>query len=96
MKQVRFPEGADFSIIVASIRKITTQAFFRRMNPAERNAIRTNSSDPVQDLREDLQRSLIVNLDGVIEQQLIDTGGFTQTRIDELLVDGTEEETTTG
>lgn len=74
------------------IRKITTQAFYRRMTPAERNAIRTNLSDPVQDLRDDLSRSPAVNLDGTIEQQLLDTGGFTQTRIDELLIDGTEAE----
>lgn len=96
MRQVRFPEGVDFSTIPGRIRVIITQAFFRRMNSAERNAIRTNTSDPVQDLREDLQRSPIVNLDGAIEQQLLDTGGFSQTRIDELLVDGTAEETSTG
>ena len=81
---------------VEPIRKITTQAFYRRMTPAERNAVRTNMSDPVQDLREDLQRSPVVDLDGAIEAQLQATGGFTQTRIDELLIDGTEAEQETG
>ena len=74
------------------IRVITTQAFYRRMTEAERHAVRTNMSDPVQDLREDLQRSPVVDLDGAIEQMLLDTGGFTQVRIDELLIDGTEAE----
>ena len=75
------------------IRTITTQAFFRRMTKLERKTLRTSIDDEVADLREDLQRSRIVDLDGVIEQQLVDTGLLDQTRIDELLFDGNEGET---
>ena len=74
------------------IRKITTQAFFRRMTKNERAVLRSSVLDEVADLREDLQRSTTVDLDGTIEQQLLDTTLVTQPRIDQLLVDGTPEE----
>lgn len=78
------------------IRTITTQAFYRRMTPAERNSVRQSNNGDVQDMREDLERSPRVNLDGAIEQQLLSTPFFDQTRTTELLIDGTEAETKTG
>jgi hypothetical protein len=45
------------------------------------------------DLREDLQRSLYIDLDDVLSR-LLDTGLLDQSRIDELLVDGTAAEET--
>ncbi len=89
--QIRVPD--DAVIGQAPIRVITTQAFFRRMTPAERKVLRTSAIDEVKDLREDLQRSAAVDLDGTIEQQLLDTTLVSQARIDELLVDGVQAET---
>ena len=77
------------------IRKITTQAFYRRLEVNERKALREGTSDEIGDMRDDLQRSPIVNLDGTIEAQLLSVG-TSQIRVDELLVDGTQVETTTG
>ena len=77
---------------IRSIRVITTQSFFRRLTFNERKVLRTSALDAVADLREDLQRSNFVDLDGVLEQQLLDVTLLPQTRIDELLVDGTPEE----
>jgi len=78
------------------IRKITTQAFYRRMTTAERRALRASITDEVKDLLDDLARLPAVDLDGSVEQQLIDTNEFTTRRVDELLVDGTEEERALG
>lgn len=78
------------------IRQITTQAFYRRMSKAERNSVRSSNDDDVKDLREDLGRSPVVNLDRAISQQLLSTPIFDQLRTTELLVNGTPEETETG
>lgn len=77
------------------IRKITTQAFYRRMTQGERTSMRA-ASPVVADLREDLARSSLVNLDGSIESQLQSVSVFNQTRIDALLDDGTLEEAHSG
>jgi len=83
----------DNRVVAPSIiRVITTQAFFRRMTKAERTVLRNSILEPVADLREDLQRSFTVELDAFLEQQLLDTGLLNQSRIDELLVNGTVEE----
>ena len=77
----------------AAIRVISTRAFYRRMTTSERQVLRGASGD-VADLRDDLQRTNSVDLDGDIEQQLLAVGGvFSQVRITALLVDGTEAET---
>ena len=78
-----------------AIRTITTQAFYRRMTQGELASMRAGTSD-VTNVREDLERSSAVDLDGTIEAQLQSIPSFNQTRIDELLVDGTPEETETG
>lgn len=75
------------------IRRITTKAFFRRLNFQERKVLRNSTLETVADLREDLQRGSSVDLDDILEQQLLDTGLLDQSRIDELLGDGTPEET---
>ncbi len=69
------------------IRKITTQAFYRRLTTAERNALRSNQGN-IADLRDDLGRSNTVDLDGIIQEQLADVGLFNPDRIAELLVSG--------
>lgn len=74
------------------IRTITMQAFFRRLTKNERSVLRASTLDEVADLREDLQRSVTVDLDGTIEQQLLDTTLLSQTRISQLLIDGEEHE----
>ena len=89
--QIRIPDEATTG--PSPIRVITTQSWYRRLTKPERVALRTSVLDEVADLREDLQRSRTVNLDGTLEQQLQDTGVIPQARIDELLVDGTEAET---
>lgn len=86
------PDDAIFGGAIA-IRTITTQAFFRRLTFPERKVLRNSTKDAVADLREDLQRSSFVDLDGILEQQLLDTTLLQQSRIDALLVDGTNEET---
>ena len=73
-------------------RTITAKAFFRRLTFQERKILRLSPNDRVVDLREDLQRGTHVDLDGTIEQQLLDTGLLSQSRIDELLIDGVIEE----
>ncbi len=77
------------------IRQITTQAFYRRLTPVERKALRTGTSDEVADFRDDLQRSPFVNLDGQIASQL-QSVGTQPPRIVELLIDGVEAETQPG
>lgn len=84
------------SIPKTPIRTITTQAFFRRLTKNERAVLRSSALNEVADLREDLQRSVTVDLDGTIEQQLTATELLTQTRIDTLLADGTVEEAHNG
>lgn len=85
------PTDGSFTPQATLIRIITTQAFYRRMTQGERTSMRASSPD-VADLREDLERSPSVDLDGTIEAQLLAVGGFDQTRVDELLVNGTEAE----
>ena len=80
---------------VEPIRKITTQAFYRRLEVGERNALRNGTTDEIEDMRNDLARSPFLDLDGAIEAQLLSVG-TNQTRVDELLVDGTDAETETG
>ena len=80
------------SISLLPIRKITTQAFFRRLSFPERKTLRNSTKDTVIDLREDLQRSPTVDLDGTIERQLLDTALLSPDRIAVLLADGTTEE----
>lgn len=84
---IEVPEGAIVNPHIP-IRIITTQAFFRRMTSSERAVIRDSLKDSVADLRDDLQRSDLVDLDGILRQQLIDTTVLSTLRIDELLVDG--------
>ena len=91
--QIRTADGA--TIGQGSIRKITTQAFYRRLTVTERNALRTGTTDEIADMRDDLQRSPFLDLDGAIEAQLLSVG-VNQTRVDQLLVDGTQAETETG
>ncbi len=75
------------------IRIITTQAFYRRLTPSERTLLRRSQQETVADLREDLQLGRVVYLDEIIRDQLIATDLFSSERIDELLVDGVEDET---
>lgn len=75
------------------VKKITTKAFYRRLTFQERKVLRISTLDEVIDLREDLQRGRFVKLDANLEQQLLDTALLSQTRIDELLVAGTRDET---
>lgn len=88
--KIEIPDGAVLGSPI--IRTITTKAFFRRLTFQERKVLRTSTLDAVADLREDLQRGDFVDLDGILEQQLIDTNLLSQSRIDELLADGTPEE----
>jgi len=92
--QIRTADGAVVG--PGPIRRITTQAFYRRMTIAERRALRASITDEVKDLLDDLARLPAIDLDGSIEQQLIDTNEFTVRRVDELLVDGTAEERALG
>jgi hypothetical protein len=67
--------------------RINTQAFFRRLTPTERVALRGNSA-AVRDAKEDLDRGNMVELDDVVRALLTDTGLFTPARIDELMIKG--------
>ena len=87
--------AVDRSGVSGRIRKITAQAFYRRLTITERGLLRDGTTDEIKDMRDDLQRSPFLNLDGAIEAQLLAVG-TSQPRTDELLVDGTEEETRTG
>lgn len=88
--KISVPDGV--TVGPASIRRITTKAFFRRLTFQERKVLRLSQLDAVADLREDLQRGTFVELDSVLEQQLLDTTLIQQSRVDALLVDGTPEE----
>ncbi len=85
--------NTDPVVTSSPIRIITTQAWYRRLTVTERKALREGATDAIADFRDDLMRSIYVNLDGMIEAQLLAIGSITQTRIDELLVDGIETET---
>ncbi len=95
MTRVSFHRTVTPSPTEQVIRKITSQAFYRRLTVTERDSLRTGTTDEIKDMRDDLQRSPFLNLDGAIESQL-QAIGVAQTRIDELLVNGTQEETRTG
>ncbi len=69
----------------SKVTEITVKAFFKRLSFVERKVLRNSTMDEVIDLREDLQRDRVVKLDAELEQQLLDTGLWTQERIDELL-----------
>ena len=69
------------------LRSISTQAFFRRLTPQERASLRGNSN-VVRDLKDDLDRGDVVELDDVVRQALEDSGLFTPARIDELMIKG--------
>lgn len=66
---------------------ISTQAFFRRLTKPERAQLR-GSSQGVRDAKEDLDRGSVVQLDESVRQLLVDSGIFSDTRIDELMVRG--------
>ena len=70
---------------------ISTQAFFRRLTPQERAALRGNSM-AVRDLKEDLDRGNVVELDEVVHQALTDSGLFTPERVEELMLKGESHE----
>ena len=78
------------------IRKITKRSFMQRLTQAERIDIRNSVDDIVIDIHEDLKISSNVDLDiPEIEQALlyfVAVGILVETRIVELLVDGTEAE----
>lgn len=82
---MKMTKHMTLSKIVASTVSISVKNFFRLMTPTERRMLRRSNTDEVLDLIEDLQRSPEVVLDAVLEQQILDTGIFTQDRIDELL-----------
>lgn len=86
--QIRTADGATVGPI--PIRRITTQAFFRRLNSAERAAMRNSAADAIIDIREDLQRSDTVNLDRV--GQRMTNAGLSAARVVAITVDGTPEE----
>ncbi len=78
--------------IAIPIRVITLRAFIRRMSSAERTNLRDSNNELIKEIREDLERSDIVNMDdSYLVQQLIDVG-LSQSRRDVLLADGTEDE----
>ncbi len=74
------------------IRNITTQAWYRRLDSPERTLLRKSQREAVADFREDIQRSPRLDLDGIIYTQLESLEIFSPERINELLVDGTEDE----
>lgn len=88
--KIEIPDGA--TIGPPKFRRIATKAFFRRLKFAERKVLRDSTADTVVDLREDLQRSTTVDLDGILRQQLLDTTLLSPARIAQLLVDGSSEE----
>ncbi len=69
------------------LRRISTQAFFRRLTPPERAALRGNSP-AVRDAKEDLDRANVVELDDTVRTLLADSGLFTSARIAELMIKG--------
>ena len=73
------------------LRRISTQAFFRRLTPQERASLRGNSN-VIRDLKDDLDRGDVVELDDVVRQALEDSGLFTPERLDELMVLGESAE----
>ncbi len=73
------------------LQAISTQAFFRRLTPQERQALRGNSQ-AVRDAKEDLDRGDVVELDEVVRTLLTDSGLFTPERVDELLLLGEAHE----
>lgn len=86
--QIRTADGV--TIGPAAIRRITTQAFFRRLNSSERAALRNNPAEAIIDIREDLQRSDMVNLDRV--GQRMTNAGLSAARVTAITIDGTSEE----
>jgi len=71
--------------------KISTQAFFRRLTPQERQSLRGNGA-AIRDLKEDLDRGDLVELDDTVRQSLTDSGLFTPERVDELMILGESTE----
>jgi hypothetical protein len=67
--------------------KISSQAFFRRLTSQERAALR-GSATQVRDLKEDLDRANLIELDDVLRTLLTDSGLFTPERIEELMIKG--------
>lgn len=76
----------------SAIRKISLQAFLRRMTAGQRAAFRNSNSEPVIDIREDLKLRPDVNLDDPGLHAKLVTVGLSATRINILLADGTEDE----
>ncbi len=71
--------------------KISTQAFFRRLSAPERAQLR-GSTNVVRDLKEDLDRGNVVELDEVTRLGLIESGLFSAERVGELMVLGEAHE----
>lgn len=71
--------------------QISTQAFFRRLTKQERAALR-GTTNSVRDLKEDVERGDVVELDEPLRQAIADSGLFTQERIEELLLKGESHE----
>lgn len=86
--QIRTADGA--TVGPAVIRRITTQAFFRRLSSSERATLRNQTADAIVDIREDLQRGSTVNLDRV--GQRMTNAGLSAARVAAITVDGTSEE----
>ncbi len=70
---------------------ISVQAFFRRLTSQERASLR-GSSAVVRDLKEDLDRGDVVEMDDVVRTLLIASGLFSSSRIEELLSKGQTSE----
>lgn len=72
---------------------ITPQAFFRRLTPRERSALRpTIGGQKIRDLKEDLERGNMVELDDYLRQMLTDSGLFSKVRVHNLMRFGTVDE----
>ncbi len=87
------PKNTIATPVVEVVYKITCKAFYRRLTFQERKVLRNSTMDEVIDLREDLMQGRFVELDSILEQQLLDTGLLSQSRIDELLVEPIRRET---
>mgnify|MGYP003667154626 CR=1 FL=1 len=78
------------------IRTITKRSFMRRFDQTERIAIRNSTDDIVIDIYEDLKIASNVNLDlqdTIDALNYLDSQGLlTVSTIEELLIDGTQEE----
>lgn len=78
------------------IRKITKRAFLQRFTQPERTAIRKSTDDIVIDVHEDLKLASFVDLDlqdlRNVLAYFVSISILVPERVDELLVDGTEEE----